>query len=73
MTQACEPPQSTVRDDCCEEAGEDFMFADGFESAIIGVAKRAGMARADAEKHMAFNVTGAWVGEQTPLFVRRVK
>lgn len=29
------------------------------------------MSRDEAEEHMSFNVTGAWVGESTPCFLIR--
>lgn len=29
-----------------------------------------GMSEEDALEHMSFNVTGAYVGEQTPVFIR---
>lgn len=31
---------------------------------------RDGMTREDAHEHMSFNVTGAYVGPRTPIFVR---
>jgi hypothetical protein len=33
--------------------------------------QRDGMDLEDAVEHMDFNVTGAWVGEQTPMFLVR--
>ena len=30
-----------------------------------------GLTVEEAEEHMDFNVTGAWVGEYTPVFLRR--
>tara|TARA_Y100000310_G_scaffold299456_1_gene334316 strand:- start:3 stop:248 length:246 start_codon:yes stop_codon:yes gene_type:complete len=29
-----------------------------------------GLSHAEADEHMSFNVTGAYVGESTPVFVR---
>ena len=34
--------------------------------------KRDGMSEEDAEEYFSFNVTGAWMGEHTPLFVWRI-
>jgi len=69
---------------------DEFLLADGFEDAFIGVVTgmqrapvacydrarcitvlttRDGMTTEDAEEYFAFNVEGAWVGEQTPVFL----
>ena len=66
------------------------LVADGFDSAIIGVARRCGQpdlvaysyercveilierdgaTYEEAVEHLEFNVVGAWVGEETPIFV----
>ena len=37
----------------------------------IAILMRAGMDHEEASKYMDFNVTGAYVGEHTPVFVRR--
>jgi len=34
--------------------------------------ERDGMSVEEAEEYFEFNVEGAWVGEQTPMFLRRV-
>lgn len=70
---------------------QEFVLADGFEDAFLGVddrtlvcvydsekcvkilMKRDGMSREDAEEFFSFNVTGAYVGEKTPIFVWRLK
>lgn len=67
--------------------GEELMFADGYDDAIIGVTYHRGenvvvydrskviailakdMSLEDAEEFFEFNVAGAYVGPQTPLFV----
>jgi len=41
------------------------------EKCIEILMTRDGMDREDAEEFMSFNVTGAWVGEGTPLFLHR--
>ena len=33
--------------------------------------ERDGMSYDDAEEYISFNVTGAWVGPKTPIFLRR--
>lgn len=35
--------------------------------------QRDGMSEEEAIEHFDFNVSGAWVGEQTPLFLERVQ
>lgn len=66
---------------------EEFLKADGFDDAIIGVAtdfteprliysvskclqilEEEGMNHEDAFEHFTFNVSGAYVGEQTPIW-----
>ena len=63
---------------------EEFITADGFDDAIIGIEERSGrviystskcvkiltndMSEEDAIEHFYFNVEGAWVGEKTPIF-----
>ena len=42
------------------------------EKVIAILMKRDGMSRDDAEEFIEFNITGAWVGEMTPVFLRRV-
>jgi len=39
----------------------------------VEVLMEQGMSPEEAVEHMDFNVTGAWVGERTPIFVRRVR
>jgi hypothetical protein len=64
------------------------LLADGFDDALIGVARRCGqpslavydrtkcieilsndMSHEEAEEHFEFNVTGSWVGPNTPIFM----
>ena len=63
----------------------DFLTADGFDSAIIGVSneklvysrskcidilkKRDGMTELDAMEFFDFNVEGAYMGKKTPIWV----
>lgn len=64
---------------------EQFLTADGFDDAIIGVEERSmrivysigriiqaliseGLTEEDAYDHFYFNIVGAYVGEQTPIF-----
>lgn len=64
---------------------EQFLSADGFEDAIIGVydeklvysiveclnilTKRDGMSYEEAIEHFDYNVRGSYVGEKTPIWV----
>lgn len=63
---------------------EEFLFADGLDEAIIGVdlysmrviysynrcliALQRNMSRDDAMEYFEFNVSGAYVGEKTPIW-----
>ncbi len=66
---------------------EEFLIADGFDEAIVGVNALTlqiiynidkiidiliseGMTEEEAIEHFEFNVLGAYVGEQTPIFIR---
>jgi copper oxidase (laccase) domain-containing protein len=74
-----------------EVGGEELVFADGFDEAIIGVAQvhgaevvvydeelviqalmADGLDDTEAREYFDFNVARAYVGEQTPIFVRRL-
>ncbi len=63
---------------------EEFLKADGFDEAIIGVDETSSrliysvkkcikilmedMSEEDALEHFSYNVFGAWVGEKTPIW-----
>lgn len=65
--------------------GEDLLFADGYDEAIIGIDNSGrivydaskvidclveqGMDEDEAIEFYDFNVSGAYVGENTPIFV----
>ena len=69
----------------------DFIQADGFDDAIIGVEQNSkkiiydidimitilmvdeDMSSEDAVEHLEFNVINAYVGEQTPIYINRIK
>ena len=68
---------------------EEFMFADGFDDAIIGVDEvnlrvvydideiinilmRDEMTFDDAFDYYDYNIAGSYVGEKTPLFMRKI-
>lgn len=74
-----------------DEVENDYLLADGFNEAIIGIASRCGsrdtiaydyekcieilmreMSEEDAYEYMEYNVTGAYVGELTPIFIREI-
>ena len=65
---------------------DNFLIADGFNDAVIGldeqsgrlvysiskciaILKKDGMTEEDALEHFSYNVSGAYVGEQTPIWV----
>jgi hypothetical protein len=71
-----------------QDENPDALFMDGFDEAIIGIARRTnlcvvaydericlnilmrqGMTYDEACDHFSFNVSGAWVGEHTPVIV----
>lgn len=63
---------------------EVFLFADGFDDAIIGIEDKSkriiysvnsiidilskSMERCDAIEHFYFNIEGSYVGEKTPIY-----
>jgi len=63
---------------------ESFLIADGFDNAVIGVDQQSmrliysvskcidilteDMSQEDAIEHFEFNVSGSYVGEQTPIW-----
>lgn len=64
---------------------DNFLIADGFDNAVIGldeqsgrlvysiskciaILKKDGMTEEDALEHFSYNVSGAYVGEQTPIW-----
>ncbi len=73
-----------------EEENPDALLADGFDHALIGVARRSGqptlavydtdralrylmyegMSHTEAQEHLDFNVTGAWMGDHTPVWLQ---
>jgi hypothetical protein len=78
-----------IREKLCEHYGDDLLFADSFDDAIVGVAcgHDSGRVVYDGEKmvqifvdenkctygealeYLEFNTFGAYVGEQTPIYV----
>jgi len=69
-----------------ESYGEETLFADGFDEAIIGIDLNSmrviystakcieilcrDMDQEDALEHFDYNVFGAWVGDKTPIWCR---
>lgn len=67
----------------------NFLKADGFDDAIIGVCRgsilvydkekviealeKQGMSNDEAWEFFEYNIEGAYVGEQTPIFVELIK
>lgn len=72
----------------CVGEDETLMFADGFDDALLGysegrvvydrarcirILEAQGMSLDEAEEFFSFNVEGAYIGEQTPLYVETLK
>lgn len=45
------------------------MAVYNYDACVMVLMGRDGMTRDEAEEYMSFNVTGAWMGKQTPLFL----
>lgn len=80
-----------VRQELCDNHGYDFLFADGYDSAIIGVCvghdsgrivydvekmieacvQDMGMSEEESWEWLEYNTFGAYVGEDTPIYVER--
>jgi hypothetical protein len=77
-----------IRDDLAERFGEDLLFADSFDDAIIGVAVgfdsqrviydvqkmieagvKNGMDYDESQEWLEYNTFGAYVGENTPIYM----
>jgi hypothetical protein len=88
VTHTVTDPQQ-IKDQLAEE-NPDALLADGFDQALIGVARRCGqpplavynydlavmllcirdkMTPEEAHEHMDFNVVGAWMGPNTPVWL----
>lgn len=77
----------TIREELIETYPEDtFLFADGFDEAIIGVDKNMivcydqdkcidilakDMTPEEADEYFWYNTAGAHMGEKTPIFIKR--
>lgn len=76
------------------ESNPEALFADGFDDALVGIARRCGqpdlaiydyelgvkvlmdrdgMSEEEAIEYMEFNVVGAWVGPNTPIWMAKVE
>ena len=64
-------------DDCvigvCHRYGQPLLLAYDEEKVIKKLMKRDKMTREDATKYYTYNIIGAWVGKQTPVFIERIK
>ena len=64
-------------DDCIigvsHRYGEPLLLAYDKEKVIKKLMKRDNMTREDALEFYTFNIIGAWVGKQTPVFIERIK
>jgi hypothetical protein len=55
-----------------ERCGSDTVAVYDYEKAVAILMERDGMTDEEANEWMGFNVLGAYVGEQTPWFLRRL-
>jgi len=55
-----------------ERAGQPIIVVYDFDKCVAILCERDGLDYDDAVEFMYYNVVGAWVGEETPLFVKRV-
>ena len=55
-----------------ERAGQPTIVVYDFDRCVAIMCERDNMGLDDAVEYMYYNVIGAWVGEETPLFVKRV-
>jgi len=82
----------TLKEKIIDILGEDenFLLADGFDDAFVGIGRHFGrpiavydklkcidilqedMSYDEAEEYFRYNVEGAWVGENTPIFLERL-
>ena len=73
-----------MRQNLVDFYGDDLLFADGFDDAIIGVSDgrvcydkqlmveiliRDGRDESESWEHLEFNTWGAYMGEKTPLYI----
>ena len=85
--------KETKREALAEVYGEDLLFADGFDGAIIGIAdghdsgrviydyekmievfmEREDAPYSEAVEWVDFYKVGSYVGEQTPIYLRRIE
>ena len=63
-------------DDCilgvAERCGDGDVVAYDVDAMIQSLVKQ-GMTEEEAEEYFSFNIGGAYVGEQTPVFIRRLR
>ena len=64
-------------DDCimgiCHRFGEPLILAYDEEKVIKKLMKRDKMTRETALEFYTFNIIGAWVGKQTPIFIEKIE
>jgi hypothetical protein len=64
-------------DDCIigvsHRFGEPLILAYDEEKVIKKLMKRDKMTRETALEYYTYNIIGAWMGKQTPLFIERIK
>lgn len=53
-----------------QRAGQEDIAVYDFDKCVAILCERDGMNLDDAVDYMYFNVVGAWVGDQTPMFVK---
>jgi hypothetical protein len=78
-----------IREELSDIYGDDLLFADGYDNAIVGVCvgfdsgrvvysvskmidacmKEAGMSYEDSVEWLEYNTFGAYVGDNTPIYI----
>lgn len=56
-----------------ERAGQPAIAVYDFDYCVAILCERDGMNYDDAVDYMYYNVIGSWLGDKTPIFVRRVE
>lgn len=56
-----------------ERAGQPAIAVYDFDRCVAILCERDNMSIDEAVDYMYYNVVGAWVGDKTPIFVRRVE
>lgn len=55
-----------------ERCGQPYLAVYDYDKCIDVIMRDEGLSEEDAIEHMSFNVAGAWMGENTPIWMSRV-